>query len=56
MEKNIELRQEDYEFLEAYNSLPEQDKKMVCIVCKIGASDVLTFEEFHLLIQNLMYH
>ena len=51
----IELSQEDYELLNEYNSLPESAKKMVCIVCKIGASHILTSEEFHLLIQNLMH-
>lgn len=55
MEKYIELNQEDREFLETYNSLSEQDKIMTRIICKIGASNVLTFEEFHLLIQNLMH-
>lgn len=55
MEKYIELSQEDREFLETYNSLSEQDKIMARIICKIGASNVLTFEEFHLLIQNLMH-
>ena len=55
MKYYIELSQEDYEFLSDYNSLPEQSKKMVYIVCKIGASHILTSEEFHLLIQNLMH-
>lgn len=55
MKYYIELSQEDYEFLNEYNSLSEQSKKMVCIICKIGASHILTSEEFHLLIQNLMH-
>ena len=42
MKYYIELSQEDYEFLSDYNSLPEQSKKMVYIVCKIGASHLLT--------------
>lgn len=55
MGKYREISQEDREFLETYISLPEQDKKMVRIICKIGASNVLNSEEFHLLIQNLMH-
>ena len=42
MKYYIELSQEDYELLNEYNSLPESAKKMVCIVCKIGASHILT--------------
>lgn len=54
MRAYIELNQEEKEFLEMYNSLSEEEQKMVRIVCTIGASNILTPEEFHLLLQSLM--
>lgn len=53
--KYIELNEEEYEFLEMYNSLPKQEQKLVRIVCTVGASNVLTADEFYLLLQNLMH-
>ena len=53
MRAYIELNQEEQEFWEMYNSLSEENQKMVRIVCTIGASNILTSEEFHLLLQSL---